>query len=114
MRLYKVQVDLHRRVEVEVMAETEDEARQIARSSASERWPGADAWTTEMLGATEVELNVGARIAHELFGLGTVYAVSRLGSSGRRRLFRVTVHFDSGDSKDLVLPHPSVGPAPHA
>jgi len=114
MRLYKIQVDLHRRVEVEVMAETEDEGRQMARSSASERWPAADAWTTEILSATEIELDVGARIAHELFGPGTVHAVSPLASSGRRRLFRVTVHFDSGDSKDLVLPHASIGPAPHA
>lgn len=108
LRLYTVLVDLHRKVEVEVVAANEDDARQQARETAVSQLPAADAWSTEILKAADVTVAIGSRITHELFGTGTVQAVVTLASASRRRLLRVAVQFDDGEHKELVLPHPRV------
>jgi hypothetical protein len=108
LRLYTVLVDLHRKVEVEVVAANEDDARQQARETAVSQLPAADAWSTEILKAADVTVAIGSRITHELFGTGTVQAVVTLASASRKRLVRVAVQFDDGEHKELVLPHPRV------
>lgn len=108
LRLYTVLVDLHRKVEVEVVAANEDDARQQARETAVSQLPAADAWSTEILKAADVTVAIGSRITHELFGTGTVQAVVTLASASRKRLLRVAVQFDDGEHKELVLPHPRV------
>ena len=108
LRLYTVLVDLHRKVEVEVVAANEDDARQQARETAVSQLPAADAWSTEILKAADVTVAIGSRITHELFGTGTVQAVVTLASASRKRLLRVAVQFDHGEDKELVLPHPRV------
>jgi hypothetical protein len=108
LRLYTVLVDLHRKVEVEVVAANEDDARQQARETAVSQLPAADAWSIEILKAADVTVPIGSRITHELFGTGTVQAVVTLASASRKRLLRVAVQFDDGEHKELVLPHPRV------
>lgn len=108
LRLYTVLVDLHRKVEVEVVAANDDDARQQARETAVSQLPAADAWSTEILKAADVTVAIGSRITHELFGTGTVQAVVTLASASRKRLVRVAVQFDDGEHKELVLPHPRV------
>lgn len=84
LRLYTVLVDLHRKVEVEVVAANEDDARQQARETAVSQLPAADAWSTEILKAADVTVAIGSRITHELFGTGTVQAVVTLASASRK------------------------------
>lgn len=115
LRLYTVLVDLHRKVEVEVVAANEDDARRQAREMAVSQLPAADAWSTEILKADDVTVAIGTRISHELFGTGTVQAVAPVASASRRQQVHVAVQFDDGEKKNLVLPHPCISlaaPAP--
>jgi len=110
-KYYKAKVELRQFVEVEVAAETEADARQKAKEIAIQRVPSADAWAIELFPQGEAHFNVGSRVNHALFGPGEIVSLIRTAGQGNNLSFRATVKFDSGDKKDLHLPHASVKPA---
>ena len=109
-KYYKAKVELRQFVEVDVAAETEADARQKAKEAALSRVPGADIWTIALSFRGETQFNVGSRIRHDLFGSGEIKSLTRMTGGTNELGFRATVQFDSGDQKDLHLPHASVVP----
>jgi hypothetical protein len=109
-KYYKAKVEMRQIIEVEVTAESEQDARTRAKEAALQRVPGADAWTIDLSLLGETEFNVGSRIKHALFGAGEILSLIRSTGPSKDLGFRVTVQFDSGDKKDLHLPHATVTP----
>ena len=103
---FKAKVEL--RQTVEVVAETETEARRKAKQAGLQRVPSADVWVVELSSFGGTHLEVGSRIKHKLFGSGEILVLSRSTNANNDRGFRATIQFDSGEKHELHLPHASV------
>lgn len=109
-KYYKAKVELRQHIEIEVAAETEDDARQRAKKAALQQVPGADIWVITLVLQGETHFKVGSRIKHALFGPGEITQLAKTTGPKNDLGFRATVNFDSGDTKDLHLPHASITP----
>jgi hypothetical protein len=111
-KYFKAKVDLRQVIEFDVAAETEPSARKKARQIALQKVPNAKGVKIDLALVSERHLNIGSRIKHSQFGPGVIIAVAKTSSSKQGLSFRATVRFESGDTKDLQLPHATVTQEP--
>ncbi|WP_202842455.1 hypothetical protein [Luteimonas saliphila] len=109
-KYFKANVELRQHVEVEVAAETKDEAMRKAKEDAIRLVPGADAWTVELTSIGETSFDIGVRIVHALWGPGEIISLIRTTGPDNDLGFRATVQLNNGDKKDLHMPHTSIKP----
>lgn len=88
-------------VRVQVAVETEAEAFEQARAVAQLKEPGFSARDVRLEFVGESTLEVGTRVVHTIFGGGEIEALTPVGGDNA---FRVTVRFDTGDTKTIHGP----------
>jgi hypothetical protein len=102
-KYFKATVEVVKTVIVEVSAESAAEAMLNAQERALVKFPDHQARNVRLDFVGEIDLHVGMRMVHALFGSGEVLEFERVSSPGRDHAgFRVKMKFDNGDVKDLA------------
>ena len=106
-KYFKARVLIQNVVEVNVAAETEQAAHQMAMEAARQQsMRGGSVCKVELAPDGETEFSVGARISHRMFGTGEIVDLTRMTGTSNEFGFRATIKFDRGDTKDIALPLP--------
>lgn len=92
----KVQVVQTRTVHVQVAADSEAAAAELARAQARLKEPGFSVQNVSLSLVGESDLVVGSRVVHRLFGAGVIESLYSDGGSNK---FRMQIKFDRGDTK---------------
>lgn len=103
----KVKVVQTRTVNVQVAADSEAAAAELARAQALLTEPGFSVQEISISFVEESDLSVGSRVVHRLFGAGVIESIYSEGSAGQ---FRMEIKFDRGDTKKIYGPGAVVRP----
>jgi hypothetical protein len=102
-----VQVVQTKTVLVQVAAEDEAHAIDLAKKQAQLREPGYSVSEVKLSLVGESELGVGSRVEHRIFGPGVVEHMSPVEPG---TLFIMRIRFDSGDTKNICGPGTVIRP----
>lgn len=102
-----VQVIQTKTVQVQVAADSESEAIEIARRQARLNEPGYSAGEVTLTLLGETELRVGSRVVHRIFGPGVI---EMLVAEEPGNSFRMQIKFDRGDIKHVHGPGTVIRP----
>lgn len=94
----KVQVVQTRTVHVQVAADSEAAAAELAKAQARLKEPGFSVQDVSLSLVGESDLGVGSRVVHRLFGAGVI---ERRYSKGKPSQFQMEIKFDRGDTKHI-------------
>lgn len=97
----KVQVIQTRTVHVQVAADSEVAAAELARAQARLKEPGFSVQDVSLSLVGESDLGVGSRVVHRLFGAGVIESFE---SEGQPSQFRMQIKFDRGDTQRIHGP----------
>ena len=97
----KVQVIQKRCVHVQVAADSEVTAAELARAQARLKEPGFSVQDVSLSLVGESDLGVSSRVVHRLFGAGVIESLYCEGKPGQ---FRMQIKFDRGDTKHIHGP----------
>lgn len=97
----KVQVVQTRTVHVQVAADSEAAAAELAKAQARLKEPGFSVQDVSLSLVGESDLGVGSRVVHRLFGAGVIESLYSEGKPGQ---FRMQIKFDRGDTKHIHGP----------
>ncbi|MFN3731985.1 hypothetical protein [Comamonas testosteroni] len=103
----KVQVIQTRTVHVHVAADSEVTAAELARAQARLKEPGFSVQDICLSLVGEIDLGVGSRVVHSLFGAGVIENLYFDGSSNE---FRMQIKFDRGGTKYIHGPGAVIRP----
>ena len=99
----KVQVVQTRTVHVQVAADSEAAAAELAKAQSRLKEPGFSVQDVSLSLVGESDLGVGSRVVHRLFGAGVIESLYSEGKPGQ---FRMQIKFDRGDTKHIHGPEP--------
>jgi|GEM_PF-1856760 len=102
-KYYRISLDITRRYQFEVPAESEEEARKIAiaRQMTTSNIPSEVGRIISSIKLeAETEFKESSRVKHFIFGAGTIKAINRTQSAGGSGFSAKTL-FDTGDEKDV-------------
>lgn len=102
-----VQVFQTKTIHVQVAAENETQAVELARAQARLKEPGYSACEVNLTLTGESELGVGSRVEHKIFGPGVI---EHLTPTGQTKSFRMQIRFDRGDTKQIQGPGSVIRP----
>ena len=103
----KVQVVQTRTVHVQVAADSEAAAAELAKAQARLKEPGFSVQDVSLSLVGESDFGVGSRVVHRLFGAGVIES---LYSEGTPDQFRMQIKFDRGDTKHIHGPGAVIRP----
>jgi hypothetical protein len=103
----KVQVVQTRTVHVQVAADSEAFAAELARAQARLKEPGFSVQDASLSLVGDSDLRVGSRVVHRIFGAGVIENICSAGNPGQ---FRMQIKFDRGDTKHIHGPGAVIRP----
>lgn len=103
----KVEVQLTKTVLVQVSAQTETEAIELAKVQARLKEPGFSIHKIGLTLLNECELGVGSRVVHKIFGAGVIEQMYAMGGTAE---FSMQIRFDTGDTKRIHGPGAFIRP----
>jgi hypothetical protein len=103
----KVQLIQTKTVLVQVAADNEADAIELAKAQARSRAPEFTAHGVSLTLVGESELGVGSRVVHKTFGPGVI---EQLHPDGLQNSFRMQIKFDRGDTKHIHGPGAFIRP----
>lgn len=103
----KVQVVQTRIIHVQVAADSEAAAAELAKAQARLKEPGFSVQDVSLSLVGESDLGVGSRVVHRLFGAGVIES---LYSKVMPDQFRMQIKFDRGDTKHIHGPGAVIRP----
>ena len=103
----KVQVVQTRTVHVQVAADSEAAAAELAKAQSRLKEPGFSVQDVSLSLVGESDLGVGSRVVHRLFGAGVIESLYSEGKPGQ---FRMQIKFDRGDTKHIHGPGAVIRP----
>lgn len=102
-----VQVVQKRIVQIQVAADSEAAAAELARAQARLKEPGFSVQDVSLSLVGENDLAVGVRVVHRLFGAGVIESLYLEGNPNRCRM---QIKFDRGDTKYIHGPGTVIRP----
>lgn len=103
----QVEVQLTKTVVVQVSAENEADAAEMARSQARLKDPAFTIQKVVLTLLGESQLSVGSRVVHKIFGPGIIEKMQAVSSNNE---FTMQIRFDTGDIKRITGPGPFIRP----
>lgn len=103
----KVKVVQTKTVDVQVAADSEVAAAELASAQASLKVPGFSVQDVSLSLVGESDLGVGSRVVHRLFGAGVIESLYAEGNPGQ---FRMQIKFDRGGIKHIHGPGAVIRP----
>lgn len=103
----KVQVIQTRTVHVQVAADSEVTAAELAMTQARLKEPGFSVQDVSLSLVGESDLGVGSRVVHRLFGAGVIESLYSEVTPGE---FRMQIKFDRGETKHIHGPGAVIRP----
>lgn len=105
-KYYRISLDITKRYQFEVPAESEEEARKIAleRQMTTSNIPSEVGRKISSIKLeAETEFNENSRVKHFIFGAGTIKEIKSM-QSGGGPTFLAKILFDNGDVKEVCYP----------
>lgn len=103
----KVEVQLTKTVLLQVSAENEGHAAELAKDQARLKEPGFSIQKVALTLVGESKLGVGSRVVHKIFGAGVIEEMHAMGGTEK---FVIEIRFDTGDTKRINGPGAFIWP----